>query len=64
MCTQEGLGHCEEVTRAVGTLESVHSPGITKEVEVGCRIGSCLLCLALDTDFNHFSVDAHKDVRY
>lgn len=37
MCSQEGLGHCEEVTRAVGTLESVHSPGITKEVRLAAE---------------------------
>lgn len=34
MCSLDGLGHCEEVTEAVGTLESVHSPGITKEVRL------------------------------
>lgn len=34
MCSPEGLGHCEEVTEAVGTLESGHSPGITKEVRL------------------------------
>lgn len=37
MYSPEGLGHCEEVTRAVGTLESVHSPGITKEVRLAAE---------------------------